>query len=123
MDSPPWNRGAVVIVSVIVNDMVESETLGRVATRRMARSAIVGEMVSTIALNPHFFCIVWHIHLFVLKFSLGDVSECRARDGEVKTELLTGRSAHAYFSRCAPCSTVVSYLFKFHPMHLQWLMA
>ena len=52
MESHPWNTGAVVIVIVIVNDMVEFATLGRFstvargATRRVARSAMVGEMVA-----------------------------------------------------------------------------
>ena len=40
----------------------------------------------------------------------------------LKTEHLTGCSANAYFSRCAPCCTVVSHL-PFHPMHLHWLNA
>ena len=45
---------------------------------------------------------------------------CTRRGG--KTEHLTGRSTHAYFSRCAPCSTVVSH-FTFHSMHVHWLKA
>ena len=40
----------------------------------------------------------------------------------VKTEHLTGRSTHAYFSRCAPIQHSVSY-FTFRPMHLHWLKA
>ena len=70
----------------------------------IARSAMVGEMVNTIALSPHFFC---------------KRMSCMRRG--VKTEHLTGRSTHVYFL-VAPCSTVVSH-FTFHPMHLHWLKA
>ena len=43
---------------------------------------------------------------FVLYIFRTDFSECRAHDRGLKTEHLAGRSTHAFYSRCAPCSTV-----------------
>ena len=65
-----------------------SSTVARMATRRMARSAMVREMVNTIA--PPLLQKVLHIRS-VLKISLTDNGECRARDvwSEDRTPHLT----------------------------------
>ena len=47
---------------------------------------------------------------FCLDISRTDISECRARDSGVKTRN-TSQTQHTHiFSRCAPCSTVVSFV-------------
>ena len=122
MESYPWNTGAVVIV--IVNDMVEFATMGRTSTvartktRRMARSTMDGEVINTVALN-HYSLLQESCTFEVEKIAYRHQRHSCTRR-EVKAEHLTVRSPRAYFSRCAPCSTVVSH-FMFHPLHLPWL--
>ena len=120
-----WNTGVAVIV--IVKDMVEyatlvkSSTVARVATRWVARSKVVGDVVNTVALSLLFFekCCT-----FVLVFFLSDFVyrhwrlSCTRR--KVKTEHFVAHSTHAFF--LVAHSTVVSHL-TFHPMHLLWLKA
>ena len=59
----------------------------------MARSKIVGEVINAVALGLQLFCKILHIRYF----SPTNISECLARDGEVRIEHLTGRSTHACF--------------------------
>ena len=73
---------------VMVNDMVEFATMGkslsvaRVGKRSMARSAMVGEMVDTVALSP-LTSIAQDLHIHSnKKIPPTDVSECCARNGE-----------------------------------------
>ena len=56
-----------------------SSTVASVATRRMARSAIVGDEVHSVALSPHLFLQEPCTFVF-FKISLTDITECRARD-------------------------------------------
>ena len=107
-ESYRWNTGAVVIV--IVNDMVGCATIGRTPTMArttsMARTTRLTWMAGMGRTSTDFLnCQSRFAIFFLLDISRTDISDCRAHGG-VKTEHLTGRSTHADFARCAPCSTV-----------------
>ena len=111
MDSYPWNTGAV----VIVNDMVESAAMG--TNPNNVENDINGSndkigMDGRNGTNEYRFpellkslCKCQPVDFFVghSAYKHKRVSCTRRR---VTTEHLTGRSTHAYFSRCAPCGTV-----------------
>ena len=84
-----WKTDVAVIVIVIGNYMVEyvtlrkSSTVARVATKWVAKSKVVGEVVNTVPLSPHLlFCNILHIRSFFFQITPADIGECRAHDGE-----------------------------------------
>ena len=97
-----------------------TSTVAKMTTRRMARSAMVGEVGKYSRSEPLRFLHESCSFVFLYRdFAYGHVRVSCTRL-EVKTAHLTGQSTHAYVSRCAPRSTVVSH-FTFHPMHLHGL--
>ena len=107
MESYPWNTGAVVIV-IVDDDMVEPATMAITPKNdkigRNGRNRTNEQRFPESRNNfANFFASQ---SIFLLDIACRHYRMSCTRRG-VETEHFTGRSTHAYFSRCAPCCTVV----------------
>ena len=126
MEKYPWNTGAVVIV--IVNDMVDPqqweepkqwEERHQWQERQDWHGWLEWDEWVQISWVAKSLCTCCQSVDFLLDISRADISECRARDGEV----LTGRSTHTHMFLVARRVAQLFYLFTFRPMHVHWLKA